>query len=107
MDKAFHDNSQERRRFYKKAVWRRLRLRQLKKSPLCEICWRDYKKQTVAKVCDHIDPTWETWTEFLRGPFQSLCRACHDEKTQTKDSMLLSRKAKFKIRGIEYAKTNH
>ena len=71
----------ERSKFYKKGVWVRIRKIQLRKHALCEICLTT-GRQTVATVCDHIDPCWDTFQEFLKGPFQSLCKQCHKHKTQ-------------------------
>ena len=59
----------------------RIRKIQLKKSPLCEMCQKE-GRLTPANTCDHIDPTWESWQDFCRGPFQSLCGPCHKEKTE-------------------------
>lgn len=67
--------------WYKTSVWRKIRALQLKKKPLCEICLA-HKEFSRAVVCDHIDPTWETWNDFIKGPFQSLCHQCHKEKTR-------------------------
>ena len=71
---------EKRHKFYYHRVWRRIRKIQLRKHALCELCLKE-GRQTVANTCDHIDPTWESWNQFISGPFQSLCGACHREKS--------------------------
>ena len=74
------ERRKSRQKFYDHKVWRRIRKAQLKKHALCEICLKE-GRQTVATVCDHINPLWESWKEFIAGPFQSLCKECHKHKT--------------------------
>ena len=70
-----------KRKLYGSGVWKRTRLIQLKKQPLCAMC-EVLGKRTPATICDHIDPLWPATLEGLtRGPFQSLCRECHKEKS--------------------------
>lgn len=64
------------KRWYKTARWQRLRLRQLWDQPLCVFCKR------VASVCDHVDPHKGDEDKFWGGPFQSLCKRCHDSDKQ-------------------------
>ena len=87
-----------RNRYYKHRVWRRIRKIQLSKQPLCALCEKR-GIQSVANTADHIDPLWESWNEFISGPFQSLCQKCHKEKTECEDLPKLIRKEKFEIRG--------
>ena len=89
----------ERQKFYWSTTWRRLRKIQLRKHALCEICLED-GLQTVANTCDHIDPTWETWEEFIKGPFQSLCETCHNEKSK-EDLSKLIKKDRLKLEVYE------
>lgn len=35
-----------------------------------------------ATVCDHIEPHKGDLVKFWNGPFQSLCKLCHDSKKQ-------------------------
>ena len=37
---------------------------------------------TPATVCDHIEPHRGDVVAFWRGPFQSLCKPCHDGAKQ-------------------------
>ena len=85
-----------RQGFYSHRAWRRIRAIQLRKAPLCEICQKQ-GKLTPANTCDHIDPTWETWEEFIKGPFQSLCGLCHKEKTETVDLPKLKKADKLRL----------
>ena len=84
----------QRIKFYNKGAWQRIRKFQLDIEPLCRLCAKQ-GKQTPANTCDHIDPTWETWNEFIKGPFQSLCKPCHDDKT-IEDISKMIRKEKLK-----------
>ena len=84
-----------RSKFYKKYAWIKIRKSQLRKHALCELCIKE-GRQTVANTCDHIDPTWETWEEFIKGPFQSLCETCHREKSYEDVSKLI-KKERLKI----------
>ena len=76
------ERREKRDGFYHTKHWVKIRKIQLRKSGLCEACLKKpQKKLTQATVCDHLDPSWETWAEFCAGPFQSLCYDCHKEKT--------------------------
>ena len=86
----------QRLKFYNHRYWQRIRKFQLLKEPLCRLC-ADQGRQTPANTCDHIDPLWETWNEFIRGPFQSLCSQCHNDKTLD-DIPKLKKKEKLKLR---------
>ena len=89
-----------RNRYYKQPVWQRIRKIQLSKQPLCANCEK-HGLQSVANTCDHISPLWETWNEFISGPFQSLCEKCHKEKTETEDVPKLVRRERLKMRVFE------
>ena len=86
----------KRSKFYKTGVWRRIRSIQLRKHALCEKCQKE-KRLTVATDCDHISPEWDTWEEFIAGPFQSLCGPCHKDKTMDEDLPKLLKKEKTTI----------
>ena len=78
------ERRKERAKFYHTKTWRLIRAKQLKKNPLCENCLL-MKQTTPATVCDHQDPYWSTWKQFIKGPFNSLCHACHQLKTSLVD----------------------
>ena len=94
-------HNQDRQKFYDSAVWKRLRKEQKEKQPLCELCWENFRKQTVATVADHKDATWETWEQFLNFELQSLCYNCHRDKT-TDDLVEIKRKKLLEVK--EYGK---
>ena len=72
--------------FYKKKTWRKIRSAQLRKAPLCERCFgATPKRLTIASVCDHVNAEWQSFSEFVAGPFQSLCAICHQDKTFGED----------------------
>jgi len=72
------------RLWYKLARWKRLRLRQLSSEPFCRMCRKD-GKITVAEVCDHVVPHRGNPKIFWGGPFQSLCKRCHDNFKQIEE----------------------
>ncbi len=71
----------EYRRLYKTAQWQRLRADQLALEPLCRMC-SDVGLLTTATICDHITPHKGNVEKFWNGPFQSLCKHCHDSRKQ-------------------------
>lgn len=58
------------------ARWRRLRKMHLAAEPLCRMCGRP------ADLVDHITPIRDGGERLDDDNLQSLCRSCHDEKTQ-------------------------
>ena len=88
---------QYRTKFYKTTQWVRIRNNQLRKAALCEHCLNSKPRRlTVATVCDHKNPDWTTFKEFCIGPFQSLCDACHRQKTSFYDIPYLIKKQRTK-----------
>jgi 5-methylcytosine-specific restriction enzyme A len=74
---ALHDRSGRHNKMYQDPRWKRIRAHQLKIDPLCRICERD-GVVTPATICDHIEPHRGNVVKFFSGPFQSLCKMCHD-----------------------------
>ena len=65
------------RAWYNTARWQAIRSNQLRTHPLCAMC--DQRGITsAATVCDHVAPHRGNADLFWTGPFQSLCKACHD-----------------------------
>lgn len=64
---------------YHTARWQKLRRQQLQSEPLCAMC---LPRPVEATVCDHIEPHKGDLEKFWAGPFQSLCKACHDGPKQ-------------------------
>jgi 5-methylcytosine-specific restriction protein A len=75
---------QETRRLYGTQRWKRLRQRQLADHPLCKKC---LEKGIVepATVCDHVTPHRGSVIQFWFGPFDSLCKPCHDGTKQQQE----------------------
>lgn len=69
------------RALYKTGRWAAIRAAQLRGDPLCRMCAAD-GIVTVATVCDHIEPHRGDEVKFFAGPFQSLCKWCHDSRKQ-------------------------
>ena len=70
----------QRRKLYSSGIWKRTRAKQIDEHPFCALCEKQGKR-VKATVCDHIDPFWPSTVEGLTaGPFQSLCRECHQWK---------------------------
>jgi 5-methylcytosine-specific restriction protein A len=64
-------------RLYSTARWQRIRKYQLMEHPLCKYC-AERGLVTPATVCDHVEPHRGDVGKFWCGPFQSLCKPCHD-----------------------------
>lgn len=70
--------------FYNSQRWRNLRLVHLASEPLCRMCKQE-GRLTPATICDHIVPHKGDVALFYGGPFQSLCKPCHDRHKQTEE----------------------
>lgn len=73
--------AQSYRWVYKTARWQKLRAVQLSTYPKCATCEKQGKIIT-ATVCDHIEPHRGDMNKIWNGPFQSLCKSCHDRIKQ-------------------------
>lgn len=71
-------------RLYKTARWARIRQAQLSAEPLCVMCLES-EDVTEATICDHVEPHKGDAILFHSGPFQSLCKACHDKYKQREE----------------------
>lgn len=67
-------------RFYDSRQWRRVRLIQLAKEPLCRAC-KSMGVITSGVVADHIVPISQGGERFDMDNLQSLCTPCHNRKT--------------------------
>jgi 5-methylcytosine-specific restriction endonuclease McrA len=65
------------RTWYRLHRWQKLRRAQLRKEPLCAMCFAK-GKIVPATVADHVVPHRGDWTQFWMGELQSLCAACHN-----------------------------
>ena len=62
---------------YTTRKWRAFRADFLRRNPLCVMCQKQ-GRVTVAMVVDHIEPHKGDMALFWSGPFQALCKQCHD-----------------------------
>lgn len=72
------------RAWYKTARWRRIRREQLDKEPFCWMC-RERGVVTWATICNHSTPHRGDPARFWAGPFDSLCKPCHDGEQQRRE----------------------
>ena len=79
----YHPSSQWAH-LYNNKQWRKVRAAQLASEPLCRFCLQ-MGRTTAATVCDHIEPHNGDLDKFWHGPFQSLCKTCHDGTKQAQD----------------------
>lgn len=75
----------ETRVLYRSMRWRRLRQQQLQAEPLCRTC-DEVGVITPATICDHVEPHRGDPVKFWAGPFQSLCKPCHDTVKQREEA---------------------
>lgn len=73
------------RTWYWTAQWRKLAKQQLAAHPTCRMC-EGQGKITPATVCDHVTPHRGDPEKFWSGPFQSLCKPCHDSAKQSEEA---------------------
>lgn len=64
-------------RLYNTPEWRAIRREVLARDPVCRFCKKE-KSTTV----DHIERHRGDPAKFFRGPFQGLCKRCHDSIKQ-------------------------
>lgn len=69
---------------YNNRRWRKLRVQQLADFPLCAY-HMERGEVVTATVCDHVEPHKGDEVKFWSGPFQSLCKPCHDSDKQREE----------------------
>lgn len=75
----------ETRKLHKTARWRDLRWSVLTRDLFtCQIC-RRIEGDTSQLVCDHVEPHRGNVEKFWLGPFQALCKPCHDGQKQKEE----------------------
>ncbi len=81
----FRDQTQEWRAWYKTARWQKLRWSILVRDCFtCRMCgW--IGNDTSFLVCDHVEPHRGDEAKFWAGPFQTLCKTCHDKDKQRQE----------------------
>lgn len=79
------------RAWYKAPAWRRIRRNQFKAEPNCRFC-AELGRIRAATIVDHVRPHRGNWLAFWAGPFQSLCKDCHDGRKQREERDGFSRR---------------
>jgi hypothetical protein len=75
----------ETRKLHKTARWQALRWSVLTRDLFtCQICGR-IEGDTSKLVCDHVKPHRGNVEMFWAGPFQTLCKPCHDGQKQKEE----------------------
>ena len=69
------------RAWYKTQRWRNVRAAQLRAQPMCEMC-KARGVDRAAVVCNHVKRHEGDYHAFWSGPFNSLCKACHNSDQQ-------------------------
>ena len=78
------DAAHDWRAWYKTSRWQKLRFHQLQAEPFCAF---HLKRDEVvsASICDHVERHGGDEDKFWDGPFQSLCKTCHDSEKQSQE----------------------
>lgn len=79
------------RAWYQTPQWAAIRKRQLAAEPWCRMC-AEADMRTRARVVDHVKPHRGDRALFFGGPFQSLCKRCHDSAKQQAETLGYSTK---------------
>ena len=69
---------------YNTSQWKKTRLIQLQKQPLCKMCM-EQGMITKADVVDHVIPHKGNRELFFYGKLQSLCKLHHDSTKQSEE----------------------
>ena len=64
-------------KWYRHRRWKRIRLAQLAKEPLCRLCTAS-GKITIATIVDHVERHFGNADKFWGSELQSVCRPCHE-----------------------------
>lgn len=85
-DKDRFSQRAKHHRFYSSNSWQRLRLYKLSIDPLCEICLKQ-NLLVEATIVDHKESLTDNYNKRLDlDNLQSLCKTCHDRKTNEERS---------------------
>jgi 5-methylcytosine-specific restriction enzyme A len=72
------------REWYSTGRWKKFRLAYLAQHPICVMCEKVGRVEP-ATVVDHKFPHRGDPTRFWMGPFQAVCKPCHDGNKQAED----------------------
>lgn len=70
------------RKWYGTPRWKQLRAAVLANEPVCRLC-----KKARSQVCDHVSLHNGDPIKFWNGPFQALCKRCHDGTKQALEAI--------------------
>ncbi len=73
------------RQWYQLPIWREIREQQLSAEPFCRRCMATAGRVEPATVVNHLEPHKGDWDRFTNGPFESLCKPCHDGPVQREE----------------------
>lgn len=79
------------RAWYSTPEWQQIRARQLRLEPHCRMC-AEAGVRTKADTVDHVVRHRGDRCLFFGGPFQSLCKRCHDTRKQSEEKLGYSTK---------------
>lgn len=74
------EKGKQNQKLYNTTYWKRQRISQLSKEPLCARCLLE-GKVVQAEHIDHVFPHRQNDKKFRFNLFQSLCQVCHTYKT--------------------------
>jgi 5-methylcytosine-specific restriction protein A len=78
---AITEKGKENSKLYSTAFWKKQRIIQLSKKPLCAACLLEGKVVQALHI-DHVFPHRQDQSKFRSNLFQSLCQPHHSLKTQ-------------------------
>jgi len=86
------------RAWYGTPQWRAVRRAVLIEQPLCE---RHLRRGEIiaATVVNHCTPHRGNWGLFIGGPFEAVCKACHDSEIQREERAEARARARRAARG--------
>ena len=79
------EEAKQYRRWYYTKLWKTIRRQQLAAHPLCARCLPN--SIVPATVVHHVKPHKGEWDLFVAGPFESLCKVCHDSSAQSDEKL--------------------
>jgi len=89
---------------YDSRRWRRFRLSFLAANPLCVYC-KQRGRVTEATIVDHVVPHKGDPVKFWAGPFQALCKPCHDGAKKSEE--MTGRRRGCDANGIPLDRNHH
>lgn len=82
---AVTEKGKENSKLYSTGFWKKQRMIQLSKNPLCASCLLNGRVISAEHI-DHVFPHRQDGVKFRNNLFQSLCASCHTLKTQQENN---------------------